>query len=204
MIIGICGKLGTGKDYIKEHHIYPILDKLKVKYMNINFADQIKINAISKNNISYNDVYITKTAESRILLQKEGTEIGRSHDKNIWVNYLDNWIKVYKDRGINVFIISDCRFLNEFEYIKQKNGIIIKIIAPERNKSRLLQESNGDLEKYNQITNHCSECDLDSIPDIMYDYVIKNDINDKFDFNYLHHELNNKFFYSYRLERYIT
>lgn len=185
LLIGISGKLGSGKDFINTNVIIPVLEKLQKKYLHINFADQIKINVMIKNGINYTDVYEMKTEHSRQLLQKEGTDIGRTFDKNIWVNYLDNWINVYNNRNISTFVISDCRFTNEFEYVKNSGGIMIKVIAPERNNKRLLQESNGNKEIYNKISTHRSECDLDLLTNDKFDMIIYNDVKESLDINKL-------------------
>lgn len=189
IIIGVSGKLGSGKDFITTNVILPVLEKCKQKYLNFNFADQIKINVMTKNGIDYSDVYETKSESSRQLLQTEGTEVGRAFDKDIWVNYFDNWIRVFNVRGISTFIVSDCRFMNEFSYIKNSGGIIIKIVAPKRNNLRLLQESYGNKEVYNKISTHQSECDLDLLSDNMYNLIIYNDVDDNFDIT----NLRNKF-----------
>jgi phosphomevalonate kinase len=179
MLIGIIGKLGVGKDYISHNVIEVVLKKYKSSYLQLAFADQIKINVMTKKNIQYQDVYIDKTQETRQLLQIEGTEEGRNSDlgPNIWINYLDNWIKVFENRGIENFIISDVRFKNELEYIKKNNGITIKIVAPNRNMKKLQSESNGDQDVLNKIRNHRSECDLDDIQNSEYDMIIYNDID---------------------------
>jgi phosphomevalonate kinase len=198
VVIGLSGKLGSGKDYITNNVIIPVIEKMGYRYLQCAFADQIKINVMTKNGISYEDVYINKTPESRQLLQREGTEIGRMQDKNIWIKYLNNWIKVNENRGINIYIISDVRFKNELKYIKCKDiiGIMLKVVAPKRNNEKLLKESCGDIKVYNKIRNHESECDLDDISDEMYDMIINNDINDveniediKYKFNELLNEL---------------
>ena len=183
IIIGIAGKMGSGKDFITTNVILPVLEKRRQKYLQLNFADQIKINVMTKSGIEYNDVYVCKTESSRQLLQTEGTEVGRAFDKDIWVNYLNNWIKVHYNRNINTFIVSDVRFINEFDYIKNSVGIMIKIVAPKRNNLRLQQESNGSLslETYKKISTHRSECDLDSLSNDMFNLVIYNDLEDPFD-----------------------
>jgi hypothetical protein len=175
MIIAIVGKLGTGKDYIAQNIIMPILDSLNIRYIQCAFADQIKINAMTKNNVKYEDLYVKKTDETRKMLQTEGTEIGRLHDPDIWIKYLFNWITVHKKRGIQVFIISDMRFQNEFLRVRSEKCIIIKIVAPDRNRIRLILESKGELSKYLAIKSHISECDLDSFQDSQFDYIIHND-----------------------------
>ena len=112
------------------------------------------------------------------MLQLQGTEQGRDVlGENVWINYLDAWVKVHKNRGIQVFLNSDTRFKNELYYIKENNGFLIKMIAPKRNENRLQLESKGD----NSIRNHSSECDLDDISNSMYNLIIYNDPEDKFD-----------------------
>lgn len=178
-IIAICGKAGSGKDYIASNYIIPyIKDVLKCNVVQLSFADQMKINVMTKYNISYEDLYELKTQETRKLLQLEGTELGRNvHGQDIWIKYYDNWIKVLKNRGVDYIITCDVRFQNEFNYLKSKNSIIIRLIAPERHHNRILKESNGNMNIYNQFKNHISECDLDNTSDNNFDLVIKNDPN---------------------------
>lgn len=177
MIIGIAGKMGSGKDYICNNIIIPILQKYNSKFLQMSFADQIKINVMTKNNISFNDVYIHKNVETRTLLQTEGTELGRNILGNdIWIRYFDNWMKVYKSRGIEHFILTDVRFFNELEYIKKSGGILIYINAPQRNYNRLYQESNGDPNTIAKLSNHISECDLDKLPQNSFDIIVHNDL----------------------------
>lgn len=169
--------MGSGKDYVCNNLIIPLLKKLDKCYLQVSFADQIKINVMTKSDMTFNDVYINKTTHSRKLLQQEGTEFGRNvHGKDIWVKYLDNWISLYKFRGIENFICTDVRFLNEMEYIKQKGGIVIRIVSKTRNLQRLEFESNGDKNIMNMLQEHPSECDLDNVPDDSFDIVIENEI----------------------------
>jgi phosphomevalonate kinase len=188
-IIGISGKLGCGKDYISTNVVVPILEKHHQRYLGLNLADQIKINVMTKNHIEYKDVYEKKTESSRQLLQTEGTEIGRAFDKNIWINYLDNWMKVFSARGISTFIVTDVRFQNEVEYVKNAGGILVRIIAPKRNHQRLMQEADGNESAYTKISTHRSECDLDLLPNDMFDLIIYNDPDDSFDTNNLQKQL---------------
>lgn len=190
-IIGIAGKMGSGKDYIANNFIIPYLEfKLNQSCLQFCFADQIKINIMSKMNISYHDVYIEKTNITRNLLQQEGTENGRLvYGENIWIKYFDNWIQVFKTRGIKNIITTDCRFKNEIDYIKAQGGIIIKIHAPVRNDQRLKRESNSDQLVYNCLKNHSSECDIDNVEESYFDLVIDNDIGSNYDFEELYKKL---------------
>jgi hypothetical protein len=176
MIIGIAGKMGCGKDYTCNNLVIPVLKYYNHTFLQVSFADQIKINVITKNNIQFNDVYINKTQNTRRLLQLEGTENGRDIlGKDIWIRYLENWIKVHESRGIQNFICTDVRFQNEFDYIKYRGGIVLRIDAPERNTERLLSESRGDSNILETLKTHRSECDLDTLTDNCFDLIIKND-----------------------------
>ncbi len=59
--------------------------------------------------------------------------------------------------------------------------IKIKVVAPNRNKDRLLKQSRGDNSIYKKISEHASECDLDDFSNDKYDMVIYNDNNDNND-----------------------
>ena len=177
MIIGIAGKLGSGKDYICNNVIIPILKNKDCAFLQMCFADQIKVNVMTKNNIDFEDVYVNKNKQTRTLLQTEGTELGRDLlGDDIWIRYFENWMSVYKSRGIDHFIVTDVRFQNEVEYIKQSGGILIRIDAPKRNYQRLFTESNGDLDVLQKLSSHISECNLDNLPNDNYDLIIKNDL----------------------------
>lgn len=166
-LIGLCGKMGVGKDYIAKHIILPHIEQSMV----ICFADQLKVNTMLRNNLTYKDVYVNKSAYTRQLLQLEGTENGRDkYGQDIWIRYLDNWVNVLGNRGIKNFIITDVRFKNEIDYIRSKNGVVIKIEAPLRNRNRLDKECANE-----NVTTHRSECELDALPDSVFDYVINND-----------------------------
>jgi len=174
MIIGISGKMGSGKDYVCQYLINPLIQNKS--YLQVSFADQIKVNVMTKCDVSFSDVYVNKTNETRTLLQQEGTERGRDiFGKDIWIKYLHNWILVYKSRGIQCFVCPDVRFKNELEYIKSQGGIVIRINAPKRNLQRLEHESGGDKNIKDILQSHISECDLDNYN--YFDLIIDNDDN---------------------------
>lgn len=168
MWIGISGKMGVGKDYIVNNN----LSKLYEKNIILSFADMIKINLMVHNNIKLNELYGDKTPEIRQLLQYEGTENGRNkYGEDIWIKYVKSWGELYLSRGYKYIIVTDVRFKNEYEFIKNNNGIVIRIEAPNRNEIRLKKESK-DEENYLKIKNHISETDLDNME---FDIIINND-----------------------------
>lgn len=182
VLIGICGKMGAGKDYICSHYIRPFFqNKLGQSCLHLSFADQIKINVMTKDNISFTDVFEQKTSKTRTLLQKEGTDLGRNlHGADIWVKYWSNWVDVFSSRGVENIITTDVRHKNEAQFIKEKNGILIKVNAPLRNEERLNKESCGNATIYHNIKTHPSECDLDDVDNAYFDIVINNDIPNPF------------------------
>jgi hypothetical protein len=198
VLIGIAGKMGCGKDYICNNVIIPILKHHNETFLQLAFADQIKINVMTKHNVDFKDVYINKTTETRRLLQLEGTENGRDLiDKNIWINYFHNWVNVFKSRNIKNFICTDVRFKNELDYIKNNGGILILINAPKRNLERLNNESQGNSTLMEYIKNHRSECDLDDLNSNVFDLVINNDPDNNINLVY-------KEFYELYISKYLN
>lgn len=183
VVIGIYGKMGTGKDYICNHYIMPFIQKkLGQNCLHLSFADQIKVNVMTKDSIPYCDVFDQKTSKTRTLLQKEGTELGRKlHGEDIWIKYWANWVHMFTNRGMENVVATDVRHKNEAEFIrKNMSGILIKVHAPQRNEERLQKESNGDSAVYHKIKEHPSECDLDDVDDTFFDVVVHNDRGNPF------------------------
>ncbi len=167
-VYAFAGNLKTGKNYVAEKLFIPLLPFKNTLVMG--FADHFKIDAINKENLKYEKVFGEKDDETRKQLQLMGTENGRDkYGQDIWINIVDTWMKIYNERGVERFIITDLRFKNEYEYLKSKNAKIIKIEAPNRQKENLKGQ---DL----QVLNHRSETELN---DIEFDYIINNDYNDK-------------------------
>jgi len=114
-------------------------------------------------------MYINKLTP-RKLLQLLGTEAGRHViHPNIWVNALfADYPKIVDmdDKGLDVYenwIITDVRFPNEANIIKEKGGIMIRINRPQYLNNRLVIGKNE----------HLSETALDNYDG--FDYVIEND-----------------------------
>ena len=177
-VIGFMGNIGTGKNYIAENIFLPKLVNKPTLVMA--FADHFKINSICFSNLEFDKVFIKKDTTTRKKLQELGTEMGRNkYGDNIWIDIVYNWMKVYSNRGIKRFIITDVRFENEVKFIKELNGIVIKINAPDRNLYKLIQESDGDVSILNLLSNHSSETYIKNFTD--YDYIINNTIGYNYD-----------------------
>ena len=176
-IICVSGKIGVGKDFIATNVIKSYLEKKGCRILILALADHFKIEAVAKEGLPYKDVFFEKTKESRKILQKKGTEEGRAvFGDSIWINHLLTTMRLHHERsGIDVFIVTDCRFKNEVFHFKESGALVIRINAPIRNHNRLSKESNGDPEIYNSIKNHVSETDLDDYDG--FDFIYENDDN---------------------------
>lgn len=134
-------------------------------------------NTILDNGIDINSKYICKPTY-RELLQYIGTDLLRNQlHENVWVNGLFSKYKPKVCSGVTHcalagkpeiscnlcpeypnWIITDCRFENEAEAIKDKGGIIIRV-------------NREDITGQNKLNPHTSETALD---DYEFDYVIDN------------------------------
>lgn len=174
LIIGFSGKMGTGKNYIAEKLLPSILNRMinNLQYYYLSFGDQIKVELGSRDSsLTYDKLFVNKTKEVRQQLQRYGTEEGRDkYGKDIWIRSMGLWMDIFKSRTPNknnVFIITDVRFKNEADWIRQQKGILIRVNGEKRNKKRIEEEGSHDNK------NHSSETDLD---DFSFEHVINNDV----------------------------
>lgn len=167
-IIGINGKIGSGKgtltsmltylsevNYLTaEEFLYAYkLKKIVAELANVPF--EYTLTQEGKN--LYVEMYEMTLGE---MLQKIGTDVLRNYfDDNIWIKSINDQIK---KSNCSIAIISDLRFPNEVENIKEQDGITIKIIRPNNNVNL---NSKRDIK-------HSSEIALD---DIELDFTIIND-----------------------------
>ena len=153
-IIGINGKIGSGKDTVAN-----IIKELSPEYgwENKKFAGKLKtiasiLTGIPVEKFEIQQFKTTKLGKEwgemtvRDLLQKLGTEAMRDNlHEDVWINSLWADYKSYAGYPIygttenneRVFlkyaslypnwIITDTRFVNEADSIKQRNGILIRI-----------------------------------------------------------------------------
>lgn len=181
LLIAVSGKLGTGKDYITENMILPIISSTVSRMA---FADHIKVNVASQAQAQASQapqftleqcLLGAKSAELRGRLQTAGTAEGRDiYGPDIWVITLENWIRLrqVRDRGPDVVLVTDCRFENEANWIIKHGGLLVRIESHRRNAVALHRESGGDPEIMASISTHISETALDNFP---FEYVVHNE-----------------------------
>lgn len=173
-IFMLMGNMGVGKNFIAEQWLSKYLNEMEEKNtMIMALADHFKVHAIHFSGLEYEKVFGIKDGETRKKLQELGTELGRNQfGDDIWIQVLFTWMKVYYERGVKRFIIVDGRFPNEIEFFRSKGATIIKIHASDRNRERLLKESNYNLQLLKTIQEHPSEKFIRDFN--QYDYILDN------------------------------
>lgn len=161
-VIGISGLARSGKDTVGNYlvEVYG--------FKRIGFADSLKESC--RHIFNFNDAQLYGELKEvvdpywgftpRFALQKVGTECMRNvFDKDIWIKSVAN--KVLSEPQTN-WVLTDVRFENEAQAIKDWGGKLVKIERP------LAGASGG-------IAQHPSETSLQNYTG--WDYVLKNDIN---------------------------
>ena len=131
IIIGMIGKAGSGKDTVADYIVK------KYEYKKTSFATPLKIIVSLISGWSYDFVDGKEDRQSREtlkhykydmtcreMMQYIGTDLFRKQfNENIWVNTARNYINNHSEN----IIVTDCRFENEINLIKEMGGKIIII-----------------------------------------------------------------------------
>jgi hypothetical protein len=164
-IIAICGAKRTGKDTIADHLV------TKHGYTKVKLADPLKVLvgylfSFAPNQVGESDdkdvIDPRWNITPRQALQFFGTEVMQYKiqellphiGRKFWINMLISKLDPNKK-----YVISDMRFVHEYEELKKLNAFIIKIERPS---------------KSDTTDTHCSEEDYKNIP---HDVHIQNDSN---------------------------
>ncbi len=161
-VIGIHGKIGSGKDTLAQMLIdingnlerRAFADNLKVIVAILTGVD-VKLLHDQNFKNTYCDLFNMTYGE---MLQKIGTNYLRSFDDKVWIK--STFASMLEE---NNYVITDVRFKNEAQYIKDNGGILIKIVG---DPAKIRANSNRD-------PNHPSEIDLDNWTN--WDEIIEND-----------------------------
>ena len=160
MIIGLSGKIGSGKTEVV---------KLLVAegFIELNFGTKLKEAVSLVFDIPLEQLH-TQTGKAtlderwgttpRFLLQRFGTEVCRTLHPHVWLYHLDKIIK--NAHRTENFVIGDVRFRNEFEFVIRRGGWMWRLERP--NHMRII----------NEHEDHPSETEVDNL---VHAYYINND-----------------------------
>jgi len=140
-LFGFAGKKGSGKNYIAQELFLPFLVTKPTLIMA--FADHFKVDTIINYSLLNEDVFGDNKSEVvRKLLQQAGHEQGRlKRGEDIWIRILNEWMLAYHHRGIQRFIITDVRYENEIEWIKEQGGYVFYITKDKLSKDEHISEN---------------------------------------------------------------
>lgn len=124
IIIGIIGRAFSGKTTLSQY----LIDQHR--FINLSFAERLKQMCIKAGLVTYDECYIEKTAHSREVLQKVGTDLFRNQvDLDYWVKALQPRYDILVRSGVTKFVLDDVRFPNEAKWIKSHPyGVTVKVI----------------------------------------------------------------------------
>lgn len=187
-LVGITGRKRSGKDtigkYLAENY----------GFIQLAYADTLKEVCKIVFGLSDEQLYGNKEKETvdeywkhtpREILQKVGTELFRNTlpkelnniEKDIWIRSIEKTIMNYIKDGHNKFVITDVRFQNELDFIKNNNGIMIKVVRPFNTNDRHASETMIDHFATDIILPNCGDItDLHNMieHEIKYNNSIKN------------------------------
>jgi predicted ATPase len=162
-IIGLTGFAGSGKDTVRD-----ILEDMG--FVGFAFADPIRAmlrELLSGSGLDdkwmecreFKELVIPELGVSyRQMAQMLGTEWGRSLHADFWVRLAGAYVADIQDqafeRGVN-FCVSDVRFENEANFVRERGGVIWRIDRP----------------GVERVRDHASERQIESIA---YDTVVPN------------------------------
>lgn len=161
-IVMISGKQGSGKDTLAldlaDHLVYK--SNLDCATRHVKFADVLYQMHDAVRDISMKYGIPLKQPKDGPLLQVLGTEWGRNNiSQDIWCRTLKNLmydeqilIEQLTLHKFAFFIVSDCRFKNEFNYFP--NALTVRLRCPE-----IVRKDRCEMWRDN--TEHPSETDLD-------------------------------------------
>jgi hypothetical protein len=136
MIVGFLGFIGSGKGtagdilkeigFVKQSFAGPVKDTASVMFGWPRHLLEGDTEESRKFREEYDPFWSKKFGYEftpRMALQTIGTEVGRDlFDANIWINTLEKNIEENKN-----YVITDVRFKNEMNWIRNNNGILIEI-----------------------------------------------------------------------------
>ncbi|PET15047.1 AAA family ATPase [Bacillus thuringiensis] len=126
VIIGIAGKMRTGKDTIARL----MAKDRRGKFQRGAYADELKLQVDRKYGKQ-------EGGKRRALLQHEGQE-ERKHDALVWIKRLQPKIDFLRTTGHNV-VITDVRQQNEIDSLRAQGAYIIRVnVSDEIRKQRII------------------------------------------------------------------
>jgi hypothetical protein len=139
-LIGLVGYAGTGKDTVRqllesEHGFVglafadPIRAMLRALFTD-NGIDEKYIDDRDHKEATIEDLLTEQPLSYRQMAQTLGTEWGRNLSPDFWLQIAGAYMADQRRRGERLFVISDVRFVNEAQWVKDAGGELWHIHRP--------------------------------------------------------------------------
>src|SRR5271165_4803636 len=144
--IALSGKARVGKDTVAkliiqhlkldryEYKIRAFADPMKeiIKIMFPNANDECLYGASELRGEIISDQFLNRDFHRKSLTYRNAlTDIGRyarEYNENIWVSNLDYNLNNPFNKRKTAYIVSDCRFVNEFNYLRDNGFYLIRVL----------------------------------------------------------------------------
>lgn len=186
LLFTMSGKMGAGKDtvgnliskeliskgyrlintsfgYLIRNEITDIVNGYKKANDKEKYAIEVNANKKDLDKLSYylqDCTAFDRTDEARAALQFWGTEIRRKQQDNYWINKMSEFIVNSVNSGLSVNV-TDARFPNEVDLIKDLAGKTIRLDVPEEIRIKRV-EKRDNIKVNPESLNHISETALDN------------------------------------------
>jgi hypothetical protein len=141
IIIGLSGRKRSGKDTVCE-----IIQKICPGAKRFAFADALK-RELSEATGTPISVIEKEKDRFRLGLQWWGSEFRRGQCETYWVDQVVSAIDKAKEGGCPIAVITDCRFQNEGDAVREMGGSVIRI--ERANPSGDCHQSETAMDNYN-------------------------------------------------------
>ena len=130
MILGISGKMGSGKTTLADHIVLIVPGCVRKA-----FGDPLKIEASLEYGFPLDWAYRGKDRvvhshrganTVRDLLQYWGTDVRRAQDPIYWLKAMDKYVGQDLDAGAHV-VVDDVRFENEADWVLARGGVLVRV-----------------------------------------------------------------------------
>lgn len=194
-LIGLCGYTGVGKDEVAKYLV------ANHGYTRVSFADAMREDlyrldpvVVSDPNLGMTweghdgpvrlrevvnrfgwDVAKRRCQEIRRLLQVYGTEVGREgFGDNVWVERA-----VAKVRQSEKVVITDVRFQNEVDAVREMGGCVVRIVRPDHGPINGHASEQLDYEAVSELTieNNSDITHLQFVVDWLVGYAMRRSLN---------------------------
>lgn len=186
LLFTMSGKMGAGKDtvgdliskeliskgyrlintsfgYLIRKEITDIVNGYRKANDKEKYAIEVNANKKDLDKLSYylqDCTAFDRTDEARAALQFWGTEIRRKQQDNYWINKMSEFIVNSVNSGLSVNV-TDARFPNEVDLIKDLAGKTIRLDVPEEIRIKRV-EKRDNIKVNPESLNHISETALDN------------------------------------------